>query len=177
MDVFWCCGYDGASMAELTKAMDVNAPSIYAVFGNKRGLFDAVLNRYRQRRAAHKRWMLAGATAREVAERMLFGAVEWLTDPTEPRGCLLIQAGLSAGPDNDDIPQELARRRKALELVLRKRFEQAKIEGDLPPDADSGALARYVHAIFSGIGVLAAAGASANELNETVERALLAWPT
>ncbi len=176
MDVFWCCGYDGASMAQLTKAMRVNAPSIYAAFGNKRGLFDAVVDRYQQRRAAHGDWMLAGATAREVAERMLFGAVKWLTDPNEPRGCLLIQAGLSTGPDNGDIPRKLAERRKGIERVLKNRFERAKVERDLPPDADTAALARYVHAIFSGIGVLAAAGAGATELNETVERALSAWP-
>jgi AcrR family transcriptional regulator len=177
MDVFWRCGYDGASMAELTKAMGINAPSVYVAFGNKRGLFEAVLDRYQQRRAAHKAWVLAGATARESAERMLFGAIEWLTDPKEPRGCLLIQAGLSSGTGNEDIPQELARRRKGIETVLKKRFEQAKTQGDLPPDADSTALARYIHMIFSGVGVLAASGASAAELNEIAQRALSAWPT
>src|ERR1700733_7526017 len=87
MEVFWRHGYEGASMAELTKAMGLNSPSIYAAFGSKRGLFDAVLNRYRERRAAHKEYVLAAATAREVAERFLFGGIEWLVGPTEPRGC------------------------------------------------------------------------------------------
>lgn len=176
MNVFWRCGYEGASMAELTKAMGVNAPSIYGAFGSKRGLFDAVLDRYQRRRESHRDWMLAGATAREVAERMLFGAVKWLTAPNEPRGCLFIQAGLAVSPDNDDIPRELAKRRKRVEQVLKKRFERAKVDGDLPPDADTSALARYVHAIFSGICVLAAAGASAPELDETVQRAMSGWP-
>src|ERR1700761_2011508 len=84
MEVFWRLGYEGASMAELTKAMGLNSPSIYAAFGSKRGLFDAVLSRYRERRTAHREYLLAGATAREVAERMLFGSIEWLVDPKEP---------------------------------------------------------------------------------------------
>jgi AcrR family transcriptional regulator len=68
-------------MTALTKAIGLNSPSIYAAFGSKRGLFDAVLDRYQDRRAKHRAWMLEGATAREVAERMLFRAVDWLTGP------------------------------------------------------------------------------------------------
>jgi AcrR family transcriptional regulator len=93
----WRHGYEGASMAELTKAMGLNSPSIYVAWGSKRGLFDAVLKRYRERRAAHREYVLAGATPREVAERTLFGAIDWLVDPNLPRGCLTIQAKLYCG--------------------------------------------------------------------------------
>ncbi|WP_158904554.1 TetR/AcrR family transcriptional regulator [Burkholderia sp. L27(2015)] len=176
MDVFWRQGYEGASMTELTKAMGINSPSVYVAFGSKRGLFDAVLERYRTRRAAHAAWLLAGATAREVAQRTLFGAVEWLTDSNEPRGCLLIQGGLSVGRDTPDIPVELAKRRGNLELILKKRFERAKAEGDLAPSADPAALARYIQIVFLGLCVQAGAGATRAELREAAERALLGWP-
>lgn len=176
MDVFWREGYDGASMAHLTKAMGLNSPSIYVAFGSKRGLFDAVLQRYDERRAGFKDSMLAGKTAREVAERMLYGAVKWLTTPSEPRGCLLIQTGLAVGGDGSDIPETLARRRQRLEKVLTARFEQAKVDGDLPANADTSALARYVQTIFSGLAVQAAAGARAKQLDEVVTMAMMAWP-
>ena len=45
MEVFWRQGYDGASIADLTAAMGISAPSLYAAFGNKEGLFRAVLER------------------------------------------------------------------------------------------------------------------------------------
>jgi AcrR family transcriptional regulator len=176
-DVFWRLGYDGASMTELTKAMGINSPSVYAAFGSKRGLFDAVLDRYQGRRAKHRVWTLEGATAREVAERMLFGAVDWLTDPNEPRGCLLIQAGLSSGQGSPDVPQDLAKRRNRVGLMLRERFERAKTEGDLPADADAAALARYIQTVFSGLCIEAAAGASSAELKEAAARALAGWPS
>jgi AcrR family transcriptional regulator len=176
MKVFWCMGYDGASVNELTRCMKMNAPSLYAAFGNKRGLFEAVLDRYQERRSQHKAWMLAGSTAREVAERMLFGAIEWLTDPDEPLGCFLIQSGLSTGTDNPDIPRELARRRNGIEDVLTTRFQLAKTDGDLPPDVDAASLARYVQTVFCGIGVQAAAGTPAAQLRDAAKRALEGWP-
>jgi AcrR family transcriptional regulator len=176
MDVFWRQGYDGASMADLTRAMGLNSPSIYAAFGNKRGLFEAVLARYDERRIDYAQQMISGKTARDVAERMLYGAVEWLTMPGEPRGCLLIQTGLAVGGDGADIPEVLARRRQRLEKRLAERFEQAKIDGDLAMDSDCKALARYLQTVFSGLAVQAAAGMHATKLDEVVATAMMGWP-
>jgi AcrR family transcriptional regulator len=176
MEVFWRHGYEGASMAELTKAMGLNSPSIYVAFGSKRGLFDAVLNRYRERRAAHKEYVLAGASAREVAERFLFGGIEWLVDPKEPRGCLLIQAGLSTGVNNEDVPRAINNQRSLTTELLTGRLMRAQAEGDLPPSTDPAALARYLKMVFNGLALQAAEGLSEAELRESAERALMGWP-
>jgi AcrR family transcriptional regulator len=176
MDVFWRHGYEGASMAELTKAMKLNSPSIYAAFGSKRGLFDAVLQRYRERRAVHKQYVLAGADAREVAERFLFGGIEWLVDPREPLGCLLIQAGISTGVNNDDVPRAIISQRSLTTELITDRLMQAQAEGDLPPSADPVELARYLKMVFNGLAVQAAEGMSKAELIELAERALIGWP-
>jgi AcrR family transcriptional regulator len=176
MEVFWRHGYEGASMAELTKAMRLNSPSIYVAWGSKRGLFDAVLSRYRERRAVHREYVLSGATAREVAERMLFGAIDWLVDPKLPRGCLTIQAGLSTGINNEDVPRALIDHRSGMRELLAKQFMRAQAEGDLPPSADPAALARYLLMVFSGLAVQAAEGMSKAELRESADRALIGWP-
>ncbi|WP_158925047.1 TetR/AcrR family transcriptional regulator [Acidisphaera sp. S103] len=176
MDVFWRHGYEGASMAELTKAMGLNSPSIYVAFGSKRGLFDAVLDRYRERRAVHKQYVLAGATAREVAERFLFGGIEWLVDPREPRGCLLIQAGISTGVNNEDVPRAIINQRNLTTELVTNRLARAHAEGDLPPSADPAALAKYLKMVFNGLAVQAAEGMSKAELRELAERALMGWP-
>lgn len=76
MEVFWRHGYDGASLAMLTKAMGIKPPSLYAAFGSKEGLLKAALDRYAQRRSEHMRYVLAGPTARDVAERFLFSIAE-----------------------------------------------------------------------------------------------------
>jgi len=176
MEVFWRHGYEGASMAELTKAMGLNSPSIYAAFGSKRGLFDAVLNRYRERRAAYREYLLAGATAREVAQRLLFGAIDWLADANEPRGCLLIQAGTSIGVNNEDVPRTIINQRSRTRDLLVERFMRAQEEGDLPASEDPAALARYLLMVFNGLALQAAEGMSEAELRESAERALMGWP-
>jgi AcrR family transcriptional regulator len=176
MEVFWRFGYEGASMAELANAMGLTAPSIYAAFDSKRGLFDAVLKQYRERRTAHREHVLVGATAREVAERMLFGAIDWLVDPKEPRGCLLIQSGLSAGINNRDVPRAISNQRSATRELLAKRLMQAKAEGDLPASADPDALASYLQMVFNGLAVQAADGVSKVDLRAAAERALIGWP-
>jgi AcrR family transcriptional regulator len=177
MDVFWRHGYDGASMAELTKAMGLNSPSIYAAFGSKRGLFDAVLARYRDRRAAHRSDVVAAPTARALAERLLFGAIAWLVDPAEPRGCLLIQAGGSSGVNNEDVPRAIIAQRTVTRELITERLTRAQAEGDLPADADPAALARYLQMVFNGLALQAAEGMSASELRASAERALLGWPS
>src|SRR6516225_7036799 len=88
LKVFWRKGYEGASLPELTRAMGINRPSLYAAFGNKEALFRKVLDRYAEGPAAYVREALTEPTARAVAERLLGGAVDLLSGPRGPRGCL-----------------------------------------------------------------------------------------
>ena len=50
--MFWRKGYEGATLCDLTSAMGINPPSLYAAFGNKEGLFRQALDRYSEIRTA-----------------------------------------------------------------------------------------------------------------------------
>src|SRR5436853_4796395 len=97
MHVFWAKGYEGASLSDLTRAMRINRPSLYAAFGNKEELFRKALDRYVEGPAAYVRAALDEPTARAVAERLLAGTIEMLADPRNPRGCLIVQGALACG--------------------------------------------------------------------------------
>jgi AcrR family transcriptional regulator len=176
MMVFWRHGYEGTSIIDLTEAMGIGAPSLYACFGNKEGLFRAVLDRYEARRQGFMSNVLAGATAREVAERFLLGVAEFSADTSgkTPPGCLLLQSGLTCG--DTVIPDELARHRAEKEAALLARFEQAKRDGDLTSADDPATLARYLTVMANGICVQAASGATIEQLHEVVRLALTGWP-
>jgi len=176
MTVFWRQGYEGASMADLTRAMGINPPSIYACFGSKEGLFKAVLERYDHRRASFMAHVLEAASAQKAAETYLMGVAAFAADTSgrNPPGCLMVQGGLSCG--DTMIPDTLARHRAEKEAMLRARFEDARYSGDLPTSCDPAALARYLIVMANGICVQASAGATAEELREVAAIALTNWP-
>src|SRR4051812_38248932 len=177
LEVFWRRGYEGASLPELTGAMGINRPSLYAAFGNKEALFRKAIDRYVDRTAAHVHEALREPSARGVVERLFCGSVALITDPGNPRGCFLVQSALACGDSADGLRQEMARRRADLETALRARFERAVAEGDLPSRADPADLARYVATVAHGMAVQAAGGAGADELRRVAAIALRAWPT
>jgi AcrR family transcriptional regulator len=175
MEVFWRRGYEGATIAELTGAMGINPPSLYAAFGNKEGLLKAALDRYMVVRNECMEEILAAPTAREVVERGLLKLADLQTDPANPPGCLLVAGGLACGVGSENIPFELAAHRAQTEEQMRQRFIRAREEGDLAADSDPAALARYVSAVIVGIGVLASGGATREQLREVALVAVKAF--
>jgi AcrR family transcriptional regulator len=176
MQVFWRNGYEGASMTDLTAAMGICSPSIYAAFGNKHGLFKAVLDHYDKTRAGFLRDVLAAPTAREAAARFLMGVAERSTNPSHPPGSLLVQGGLTCGGAAAKIPEEVARHRAGAELALRERFECSTAAKELPKGAGPAALARYLIAVANGMCVQASSGATLEDLQQVAQFALSTWP-
>jgi AcrR family transcriptional regulator len=177
MAVFWRQGYEGASLTDLTAAMGINSPSLYACFGSKEGLFRAVLERYDERRNEFMTKVLAAPTSEGVASAFLEGVAHFAADTSgrNPPGCLLLQSGLACGGDKV-IPDELARHRAEKEAALKARFETARRDGDLPQSADPAGLARYLASVANGICVQATTGASAEQLLQVAKLALACWP-
>jgi AcrR family transcriptional regulator len=176
VEVFWRHGYEGASLSDLTEAMGINRPSLYAAFGSKEDLFRKAVARYADVDMAYAREALEQPTAYGVAEALLRRQLDALTQPGRPAGCLSIQGGVSSGPANAGIAKFLAASRLAGEAVLTERLARAVAEGDLPEDTDPAALARFLQVVQEGQAVHAAAGVSRDLLEESAEFALRAIP-
>lgn len=176
LQVFWEKGYEGTSLSDLTEAMGINRPSLYAAYGNKEALFRKALDHYAERTMAFVRDAINEATARGVAERLLRSAADMVTHPRNPRGCLTVRGALSSGEEADPIRLELALRRSEGEAVIRERLERAKGEGELPTGANPADLARYLATVYQGMSVQAAGGATREQLRRVAKTALRAWP-
>jgi AcrR family transcriptional regulator len=176
LTVFWRKGYEGASLPDLTKAMGINKPSLYAAFGNKESLFRQAIDRYVAGPACHIREALDSPTARGVVERWLLGGIELVTGEGRPAGCFMVQGALACGEQGEIVKEEMAKRRVAGETALRHRFERAIQEGDLPSGGDAASLATYVVAIAYGMAVQAAGGAKADDLRKIAEMVIASWP-
>ena len=174
LHLFWRKGYLGTSLTDLTEAIGINRPSLYAAFGNKETLFRKALDRYRDQQTAYLQTALEEPTAQSVIERMMHGVVDLVTHPCNPSGCLLTQSLTACADPDDPLHQELVERRVSGELAICDRFERAVLEGDLPPETDPAALARFVLTVNFGLSVQAASGASRTELLQVVQMALQA---
>lgn len=176
LQIFWSRGYEGTSLAELTETLGVNKPSLYAAFGNKEELFMKALSRYTTGPVAFVREVINETTARAVAQRFLYEAADFLTQPSHPKGCMVVQGALSGGESAEMVKKVLIQYRAAYENLLTKRFEEAKQAGDLSGDANPQALAKYLATLHQGMSVQATSGASKEELLAIADLALSVWP-
>ncbi len=177
MKVFWKKGYEGTSLPDLTEAMGINRPSLYAAFGNKEALFRKAIERYLDLHASSVRESLDAPTAREVVERLLDRTIALITGSKNPRGCFMVQSALACGDEAECLRKELAKRRLVGEEEIAERFRRARKEGDLPAKADPSQLAKFVTTLSQGLAVQASAGASREELRAVAEIALRGWPS
>lgn len=175
LDLFRRQGYEGTSLTDLTEAMGINRPSLYAAFGNKEELFQKALERYTEVAQCFLSQCMEQPTARATIETLLYEAAR-IQEGGCTQGCLLVKGALTGSSDSIAVQQALAARRAANEAMIRQRLEKAKNEGELPESADPTDLARYFSTVQQGLSVQAIGGASQEDLTRVVEIALRAWP-
>ncbi len=177
MLTFWRYGYETTSISDLTAAMNISAPSLYAAFGDKKQLFLAAVQRYAGERDAMARTIDVAATSYEAAHGMLRAAAIAFTGESTPPGCLLASATASGSAGSADVRQEVASIRGGIEALLKVRIERDIADKVLPAQTQAGALSGLVIALIQGLSVLARDGATRASLLATVEAAMKAWPT
>lgn len=176
MHTFWRYGYEGTSVADLTRSMGINAPSMYAAFGSKTELFDRVVARYGAQPEAEVRHHLAADTASAGIERLLRCTARRATEPDTPPGCLLVHGALVTGPASTAARDTLGALREATRTAVADRIRQGIEDGDVPAGTDVDAAARAVMLLNHGIAVEAVGGADEQQLQAALDIALAAHP-
>jgi AcrR family transcriptional regulator len=165
MLTFWeCGGYDQTSIGDLTAAMGISSPSLYAAFGSKRGLFDEAVELYAQRPGTPLIVALGEPTAFEFATRLLDAAIVDCTKRGQPKGCLV---------NTDPL---LVDRRDAGHAIIAERLVRAIEDGDLPASANPETLAEYLIIVINGLSTRARDGATRDELRRVATAAMAGWP-
>lgn len=176
MLTFWRHGYETTSIVDLTTAMGVTPPSLYAAFGDKKRLFLEAAYRYAGDPEAMAQALDRAETAHAAARAMLIGAATAFTGEATPRGCLLASATASGSSASEDVQRAIADIRTEIAIRLRVRIARDVEAGILPSDTDAAALAGMVIAVIQGMSVLARDGTDREDLLAIIEQALKAWP-
>ena len=176
LQVFWTKGYEGASLTDLTDAMGITRPSLYAAFGNKEALFRQALDLYQRDKTAYIGEAMQEPTARAVADYMLHGAVDTATGG-ECRGCMGVIATVACQSVEPSIRDDVNQRAESAKAMIVERMQRAIDAGEFVVETQAEPITRYLLAILQGISVQAQSGATRAELLEVVEAALAAWPS
>jgi len=179
MKVFWALGYEGATLTDLQEAMGgITAPSLYAAFGSKEGLFREAVELYSRTLGVPMMKALDEcATARASLEALLQAAVEAFCKPGAPRGCLLVLGAMNSMPANKSVQEYLRGLRARRQKVIQQRLQRGVAEGELPSGLDLSALASFYMTVLDGLAIQARDGASRKALKFAVRCAMAAWET
>jgi AcrR family transcriptional regulator len=172
MLLFWERGYEGTSMADLTRAMGLNPSSIYAAFGDKRALFSLAVKRYMDTRAQYAFKALEEPTLERVIRALFNNTVAFLAAPGHPPACMTLVGAIGCSVDAAQARALTTEIRKQNQLAIRERLLQARKSGELPQDVNVDDYTRYLSSILAGLSILAANGSTKEQLKRTAQIAL-----
>ena len=172
MLLFWERGFEGTSMAELTKAMGRSPSSIYAAFGDKYALFSLAVKRYTESRAQYATKALEETTLEKVVRALFDNTVAFLTTPGHPPTCMTLAGAVGCSVDASPARDIMIEIRKQNEVAMSERFLQARKSGDLSKDVNIDDYTRYLSSILAGLSIQAANGSTKAELKRTAKMAL-----
>jgi AcrR family transcriptional regulator len=177
MRLFWCKGFEAASISDLTKAMGITPPALYSAYGDKKSLFLEAVGRYEQGAGCFAQKALTEEpTAESAVRHLLHGAVNSFTEPGVPRGCLVVLGAINCTDEFGDIYEALAARRRNAEEAVRARIAAGGAAGELSDDADIDALAGMITATLYGLAIKAKDGVPRAQLHKIVDQAMQMWP-
>jgi AcrR family transcriptional regulator len=176
MLTFWQFGYETTTIADLTVAMGVTAPSIYAAYGDKKALFLEALQLYAGDPTATEAMIDTAPTAKVAANDMLISAANAFTDDNNPRGCLLASATASGSSASADVRAAVADIRSQIAMFLERRIQRDIDAGILSATADAHSLSLLVISVIQGMSVLARDGVPKKVVVAVAEQALGGWP-
>jgi AcrR family transcriptional regulator len=176
MLAFWESGYETTSISDLTAAMGVTAPSIYAAFGDKKRLFLEALRRYAGDPEDLEKAFATAPTARHAVAEMIENAARLFTGEATPRGCLLASAVATGSKDASDVRDAAAQERRVIRSIIINHIERDIERGILPPSTRSKVLADLALAVTQGMSVLARDGASRETLLKVAQASMASWP-
>lgn len=178
--VFWENGYAGTSLSDLTEALDINKPSLYAAFGNKETLFNAALKRYVEHFGTSTRYLKEPESLPLIKrlEQYLCAVSKNVTSTSTPKGCFFVKSCYENGSEKlpDASADFLASSSKQFEQQLQDFFTQEQQKGTLSSSQDAKSIAQYFAALLYGFSVMARNGMSESALTAVAKTALANFP-
>ncbi|KGT91629.1 TetR family transcriptional regulator [Erwinia typographi] len=179
LELFWRYGYEATSLSDLVEATGAKAPTLYAEFTNKEGLFRAAVDRYTEKFADQRQAALAcpESCVQKGVEAYFRSTAACFTDGQKPAGCFFICTSTVLSADSTDVANMLRDRHSSQEGHLEAFLLARQAVGELDAKTNVAALSAYLGCLLQGMSVRAREGASRAELDSIIDTLMLQWPT
>lgn len=167
MEVFWNQGFKATSYEDLTRTTGVKKQSLYCVFKDKRSLFLKALALYREQVIAKLKEIEALDSS--PVDKLDTLRYSLLDDETSCQGCLIVNASLEFGTDDEQVTREAELMAKEIQLVLEKIISSGQNQQLISNRYTSIELASYLNNTILGVRVMEKSGSSREQI-ETVLR-------
>ena len=178
MTLFWQYGYEATSLSDLVEATGAKAPTLYAEFVNKEGLFRAVLDHYINRFASKNEACLFcdDQTLLEALRHYFTAVATCFTSKDTPAGCFMINTSAALAASSKEIAKTIKSRHAVQEQTLYKFLQLRQARGEIPAEKNVAELAQFLSCILQGMSISAREGASFETLMQITETTLRLWP-
>ncbi|HAK35055.1 MAG TPA: TetR/AcrR family transcriptional regulator [Pantoea sp.] len=178
LTLFWTHGYEGTSLSDLVAATGAKAPTLYAEFENKEGLFRAAMERYVERFSAERNAALQdeSKSVAEAIENWFRATAACFTNCDTPAGCFFICTSTALSSSSSEIAHMLRQQHDAQQQTLLDFLTARQQRGDIPAQVDILSLARYLACMLQGMSVRAREGAPKADLDNIIDTLMAMWP-
>ncbi|MCU1647194.1 MAG: HTH-type transcriptional repressor ComR [Nocardia sp.] len=175
LELFWERGFEATSMADLVEHLAIGKASLYATFGSKQQLYEKALQRYTESTDPRIMAELSQPGPVLPAVRGLIERYAWEAAGDERhRGCLVVNSAVELAAREPGVARQVEASWALLETTLTSALLRAKAQGELRPDADPRALARFLLVFLQGVRVLERAPGAATRLRDAAAVAIAA---
>lgn len=171
MELFWAKGYEATSVADLVEHLGIGRGSLYTTFGDKHQLYLAALRRYQETQPPVVELLSQPGPVLPAVRALVERYAEEAACDTERRGCMLVNAATERLPADRQVARVVEAGWDTLETALTAALIRARAQGELSPDKDPRALARFLLVVLQGIRVVGKGEASASRVRDAAAQA------
>lgn len=176
MLLFWQYGYEATSMSDLTKALNLTAPSLYRCFGDKQQLFQRCLEYYLANEACVVDRIFSDAkTAKVAIELFLYENVKRLVQENKPTGCMLLVSTMNCSEQHADLQEEIKKKRISVKEKIYQRVLQGQQAGEISSLTSVQEITDFYTTVLQGMTFQARDGVGREQLNQVAAYAMKSW--
>lgn len=152
---FWARGFEATSVRDLIAQTGITGASLYNAFGDKRALYEKVLDRYVEDSVAARITRCSALPPRAAVQAFFADIVARSLGDAERKGCMLVNAALEVAPHDAGIRRAVAGVLTEIELFFRDCIAAGQADGSIARGQPAEDLARHLLGVLMGLRVLA----------------------